>query len=474
MLKIVRCLGVWLFCRLDVLGGDAGRAPRDTCEASTQKCDTSVEPPSVVGLLPPRQREEVIDYPLLSFGEPATIDLPSGERLGVASGSRTWQVGNFSKSVNLFKVEGMMTKDSAEDMLREIPATLSKAPDSVDNLPVYEYYLDHHLLFNSATVPKRLLRISNSIIEERILPYVRKQYNCSVCRVCTSLVRRYQTDERMRHPPHFDTHAFITVVVALTTHGTHFRGGLYVRTTPGTEEFVHVAAGDALVHQSDIQHGVWVKKGNRLSWILWIQDSPQCKGPLASWHKAAAIGDPLAAYQLSLMYKFGAGDVSQDRRVALELLQKAAWGGLPNAQRRLGDVFFEDRPLISNMKAAFEWYSRAAKQNDTAGAYQAARMLQHGLGTTKDDASAARLYEQAAGDSFEQMPDAANELARMLFKGRKGVPKDKQEALRLWEEAASLGVQAAAASLEDCYARGDGVEANAAKAQEWKDLADKL
>jgi hypothetical protein len=47
------------------------------------------------------------------------------------------------------------------------------------------------------------------------------------CRLCTSLVRRYLHGERRRHPAHFDTQAFATVVVSLGSSADDFLGGAH-------------------------------------------------------------------------------------------------------------------------------------------------------------------------------------------------------------------------------------------------------
>lgn len=425
----------------------------------------------LMDLLSEDLRRLPFDYPLFEFGVARSIIVSSGDSLQVANGSLTWHVGNFSKRVELFQVEGLIHADNVTKMLHELPDSFSMEPDSVDKLPSFEYYLQHHAGHGSSPfpAPKNLLTISNAVIEERVLPLVRHLYNCSGCRVCTSLVRRYQSDQRTRHPPHFDTQSFITIVVSLATHGVHYRGGLYVRTAPGSEQFVHAKTGDAVLHQYDVEHGVWVREGSRYSWILWVQDSPQCEGPRVSWHKGAASqGDPIAQYHMSTMYSSGRGGVSKNEHTAATLLHKAASQGYSRAQQKLGNAFFQGIGVEEDESKALEWYVAAAKQNFSLAAYSAGRMLEYGFGADKDDAAAARWYQKAAADSFEHSPDAADRLAGMLFKGVPGVQSDGQMALSLWRQAASQGQASAAISLAERYERGEGVEANAEEARRWR------
>lgn len=63
--------------------------------------------------------------------------------------------------------------------------------------------------------------------------------------------------------------------------------------------------GDAVVHQSDLLHGVdlgeqeaaWGAAWERWSWILWYKDSAACEERGHLWNAAAAEqGRPLAAF----------------------------------------------------------------------------------------------------------------------------------------------------------------------------------
>ena len=43
------------------------------------------------------------------------------------------------------------------------------------------------------------------------------------------------------------------------------------------------------VHQYDLEHGVEVRQGTRLSWIIWFQDAGACApSGKESWHVTAA------------------------------------------------------------------------------------------------------------------------------------------------------------------------------------------
>jgi hypothetical protein len=141
------------------------------------------------------------------------------------SAALTWKLPGlaFTKSAVLSVVSGLVTQQEADSIMSKIPHEISIKPDSVDSLPAYEYVLftpDHQL--EDATKQTAGVNVDGSIsvaegagqsvralalplVRSRILPFVRQHYNCSNCRMCHSLLRRYKSDERMEHPAHFDT-----------------------------------------------------------------------------------------------------------------------------------------------------------------------------------------------------------------------------------------------------------------------------
>ena len=63
----------------------------------------------------------------------------------------------------------------------------------------------------------------------------------------------------------------------LSDHGREYLGGLHLAAGTSSNRFVlPLSRGDAVVHQSDLLHGVSVASGERWSWILWYRDSSAC------------------------------------------------------------------------------------------------------------------------------------------------------------------------------------------------------
>lgn len=207
---------------------------------------------------------------------------------------------------------------------------LDEDPDTVDGMPTQEIFLDNDGLRRGETskagqpedLPRRkalrssIRKLLDPILYDKITPYIRQRFSelCGneitgrACTPCYSLIRRYRAGQRISHAPHHDGHSFVTVVVSLSDYGREYRGGLYVASQFHQRNYLALSRGDAVVHQSDLFHGVQVldnvtldvdASGNRLttperwSWILWLRDSDTCEDNSQSWHtKCALTGNP--------------------------------------------------------------------------------------------------------------------------------------------------------------------------------------
>eukprot|EP00434_Breviolum_minutum_P043129 symbB.v1.2.038425.t1/scaffold5975.1/size22001/2 len=85
--------------------------------------------------------------------------------------------------------------------------------DSVDEMVTFEYYP----MTNSTWQNEEVGHVLKDVLEDVVLPYVRETYACETCVVGEILIRRYLPEERRTHNLHFDSHAFATVVLGLTS-----------------------------------------------------------------------------------------------------------------------------------------------------------------------------------------------------------------------------------------------------------------
>ena len=111
------------------------------------------------------------------------------------------------------------------------------------------------------------------------------------------------------------------------------------------------------------------------------------------WTKAAALGDMMAHYQLSTLYRNGQG-VEEDEKKELHHLTEAAIGGHPLARHNLGCVENE----IGRMDRAVKHWIIASKlgHDDSLGNVKA--LYEAGL-VSKDDFTAALRGHKAAIDA---------------------------------------------------------------------------
>ncbi len=146
--------------------------------------------------------------------------------------------------------------------------------------------------------------------------------------------------------------------------------------------------------------------------------------------KAAASGDPAAAFEVAARY--AAGDqVAKDLAKAAEWYQRAAEGGIAVAQYRLGSLYERGQGVSKNLVKAVDWYQRAADQGNI---------------------------------------NAMHNLAVLMSEGVDG-PPDQQKALQWFQAAADYGVRDSQYNLGVVYARGLGTQQDLVASYKWFAIA---
>lgn len=109
------------------------------------------------------------------------------------------------------------------------------------------------------------------------------------------------------------------------------------------------------------------------------------------WHKAAAMGHPVAQYNCGKYYENGKG-VDVDKHEALGYYFRAAQQGNVEAMNDIGIYYAEGIVVVKNPEEAFFWFKRASEDKSYAGAlYNLASCYETGFGTEVDLAEADRL-----------------------------------------------------------------------------------
>ena len=398
--------------------------------------------------------ESPAQLPLLPLDE-GSFQLAPGRPLAERSASVEWALPSFTKSAELHVLPELVPPSLAEQIVAALPQDVNTDPDSVDSLPTFELPLQS---FQQPTLLEtdseagatraRLRELTQPVLDGKILPYVRARYDCPSCRVCTSLLRRYLPGERRRHPSHFDTQAYVTVVVSLSAFGSEFSGGLYVRRggsgaggRGAGDAFLPLGTGDAVAHQFDLEHGVEVGEGTRHSWIVWLQDGECAPGGKAAWHEAAATeGDPVSMYNLGNVMTSDPMDGDKVAE-AHSWFVRAAEGGYAAAMYSAGVMHVQGPPTVEqNPEKGLAWLEKAAAQGDLHAMYNTGFMLMQGVGGEERAKSleGLRWFRDAAeqGDA-----KSAYALAAMYMGqgAEMGIEADDAEADRWMLKASELG-----------------------------------
>ncbi len=229
------------------------------------------------------------------------------------------------------------------------------------------------------------------------------------------------------------------------------------------------------------------------------EQRPSAAEFLAQWCLyAAAEGEPIAQYQLGMLYADGHG-VTQDDEAAVPWLQRSAEQHYAPAQCQLGLMLAQGRGITQDATQALEWYRKAAEQGHSDAQYHLGLSYADSTGVVQDDVAAVHWYQQAAeqghsaaqyrlglmcvlgrgtpqddGAAFEWCRQAAEQgyipaqhnLGVMYARGR-GVLQDDGTAVRWYRRAAAQGYAAAQNSLGSMYATGRGVIPNDVEAARW-------
>lgn len=414
-------------------------------------------------ILPPVKAGDKFLLKKFDFGEEKFIEIQGPPKQG---DSVTWSGIETSGTVKstawdgpirqMWLVKGLL-KDVVKPLLEEAErASMDTTLDSVDKKPEFQKYIIEGMN------PKGPMgKIVLPVIKQRIEPYVRKQYNCPDCIVCSSLVRRYLPGERRKHPRHFDAEAFVSAIMPLNV--GNYEGGLYVQTGAHVDSraFVDFEFGDVLFHQYDLEHGVHVEDGDRYSLIFWVKSNAKaCHDDNSPWYREPAeAGNVDAQYAMShaLLAKYQYAE-------SHKWMKKAGMQGHLDAMAVMGAWMISGENQVEvNVRLGANWTALAAKQGFAMAQFNLAHMYREGIGFKKDKAEAAKWLWKAAEQGHTE---AMVNLAHMHLTGD-GVPMDSATSIAWFEMAASYADLKAMVNLGIMHRAGEGVPRSDRIATEW-------
>lgn len=377
---------------------------------------------------------------LLPFNATRRVDAAA------VGGARAWSVQEAEAEADdafgrspVFRLSNLLDRPEAAALLKVSEGlAYESGGDSVDKRPSFEAALFRQ---GRCVAPRQAVEAFRPVIEQRLLPYARERFGCPGCVACTSIVRRYLPGERRIHPWHYDSDAFVTIVVPLTPRD-RYEGGLYLQSSSNFDrarrEFFALEAGEAVLHNYDLLHGVEVFSGERVSLVVWLKTGAEaCERETSPWYaESAERGDPRAQYNLARISTAGLGGVVQDEALGLEWYRQAAEQGHIMAMYNFAVRLHHGRGTAADPTAAAIWYGRAAKHGHPQSMTNFGAMHLYGDGGLEKNATEAAYWLLRAADQGE--PTAMYQAGQLYFKGN-GVLRSVAEAERWFQAAADQG-----------------------------------
>eukprot|EP00746_Dinoflagellata_sp_MGD_P096237 gnl/MRDRNA2_/MRDRNA2_38570_c0_seq1.p1 gnl/MRDRNA2_/MRDRNA2_38570_c0~~gnl/MRDRNA2_/MRDRNA2_38570_c0_seq1.p1 ORF type:complete len:269 (+),score=47.98 gnl/MRDRNA2_/MRDRNA2_38570_c0_seq1:24-809(+) len=257
----------------------------------------------------------------------------------------------------------------------------------------------------------------------------------------------------MRHPWHYDSESFVTVVIPLTPK-SNYAGGLYLQRgfDRAGREYLNLEAGEAAIHDYNLRHGVEVLNGERVSLIIWFKTSPSscAKASLAPWIQEDAVrGDPNAQLNMGSVLAHD-GESSK----ALEWYQKAADKGHTIAMFNLAMVHTaEEDPSLHDPAKAVMWSHRAASRGHPQAMSNLGVFYMSGFGDLERNATEGLIWLQKAAE--QGVDQAMYLLAGASMETAQGKSKGNLTPAAEWyRKAAMIGHPQAITELANLEAQG--------------------
>lgn len=141
-------------------------------------------------------------------------------------------------------------------------------------------------------------------------------------------------------------------------------------------------------------------------------------------------------------------------------LEKAAQNGDANAQHKLALNYLKKQ----ENKKAFDWFLKAAKQDNVESQYYLGWMYHYGKGVTKDLVQAEKWYKKAVN----QKHGPSMFLLATIYQSNEANFQNYEEALKLYRYLAeNNNFSLAQGQLGEMYEKGQGVDANEQMAIKW-------
>lgn len=154
---------------------------------------------------------------------------------------------------------------------------------------------------------------------------------------------------------------------------------------------------------------------------------------------ALALSSAILGARADALQDAGEAMLRKDYPAAVRLLEPLARGGHPQAQLKLGLLYYHGHGVRESDGAALQWFERAARQGLADAQYHLGNMYAYGLAPLPAEADGARLAAQWYFEAARQGHADAQYGLGILFLTGSGVEASPTEATRWIEKAAAQG-----------------------------------
>jgi TPR repeat protein len=183
------------------------------------------------------------------------------------------------------------------------------------------------------------------------------------------------------------------------------------------------------------------------------QESPLVTRQMLDETKAKALaGDAESQYRMALYYRQGVpGIMEQDRAEASRWLSFAADHGSKKARLIIATTIFSQESPEAAREHALGWLNEGRAQRDVPSILFLAAIYEQGRGVRADASTALTILKENAA-----LPEIANALGEVYFRGELGQPVDYELAMQYFQVAAAKDYPEGVKNVGKLYFMGRG------------------
>ncbi|MFX6694510.1 tetratricopeptide repeat protein, partial [Acinetobacter baumannii] len=117
---------------------------------------------------------------------------------------------------------------------------------------------------------------------------------------------------------------------------------------------------------------------------------------LSKYEKDAENGDPVAQYNIGVIYQQGLNGNKVNLDKAVYWFEKAAEQGEEEAKANLGIIYYTEGTKYTNIPKALDTFSELSKKDNRVAINFLGRMYKDGVGVEQDSNNAFNLFNRAA------------------------------------------------------------------------------